>query len=62
MVVDKPRLITWNQLAAGARSDPPWAVGDEYVEDLGTANSVQDLDAEALVEPLVERFGQSLAG
>src|SRR5439155_2334861 len=61
-LVDDPRLVSRHELAACAGADAAGPIRDEDMEDLGTADPVENFHAEAVVEAIVEGLGERLAG
>src|SRR5205085_2322670 len=61
-IVDDPCFVARDQLAGRAGTSTGWTIGNKDMENLGAADAIQDLDAEALAETIVEGFGQRLPG
>jgi DNA-directed RNA polymerase specialized sigma24 family protein len=56
-VINDACVVPRNQLAARPRPHVAGSVGDEHMQALGRANRIENLDAEALLEPAKQRLG-----
>src|SRR5262245_3554864 len=60
-IVEHPRAVTFDNQAARTRTDVARPVRDEHVPGFRGSDAVQDVDAEAVLEPVVERRRQRFA-
>src|SRR5262249_3455104 len=61
-VVEKPRVVAVDILAARSGTDGAGTVRNEHVQPFGRSDAVDDVDAEPLLEPLVQRGGKRFTG
>src|SRR6185369_5629575 len=60
-IVQDPRIVTLDHLAARSGAYRAGAIRDEHVQRLGRTDAVDDVDAVALLEPFEQRRRQRLS-